>query len=120
MFVHQGSYEQMSKNLCFTALCLGLKTLSYLFFVPKEIPSRIFGSHLSESYENLNIRGFYPDFGLCLVLILGIVIELVIVFVFGSGYIFGFVSVLVLGLVFVVVVVFFFVLVLAMALFGWK
>ena len=54
----QGPYQQVSKKICFTALCFSFKTLSYLL-VPWEIPSGIFGSHLSEydlAYdENLNI-----------------------------------------------------------------
>ena len=38
------SYEQISKKICFTAICLSVKTLSYLL-VPWEIQSRILCSH---------------------------------------------------------------------------
>ena len=49
--VHTNRYPNF---FCFIALCLSFKTLSYLL-VPSEIPSRIFGSHPSESDDNSNI-----------------------------------------------------------------
>ena len=46
------SHEQISEYFCFIALCLSFATYSYLL-VQREIPSRIFGSHPSESDENI-------------------------------------------------------------------
>ena len=48
------TYDQILKYFWFTELYLSLTTYSYLL-VQREIPSRIFGSHQSESDENLNI-----------------------------------------------------------------
>ena len=48
VFLYQSSYEQVSKMVCFTALCLSFQTWSYLL-VQYDIPSRRLGSQpLSE------------------------------------------------------------------------
>ena len=48
VFLYQSSYEQVSKMVCFTALCLSFQTWSYLL-VQCDIPSRRLGSQpLSE------------------------------------------------------------------------
>ena len=56
------SYEQISEFFCFTAICLSVKTLSYLL-VPREIQSRIFCSHPSE-YDSLYVDNL--EYSLCL------------------------------------------------------